>query len=353
MKKAYLTLSMCMVLVLLIVSGCNGEKEASENENGDQGQEEKVIRIAYNLPAEHATGVYFETLAKEIDKRTKNTSIHLKPKTFPNGQLFTDAELPDALMTGGVEIGQLNVGFMAGKKAEPLRTVDLPFLFSSWKAEWAAEDGQYGELYGKALKKMDLKLLGWPMYGTIEIYGNFPIKVPEDLKGKKMRAFGQGASLMLEELGASPVSMSSQEIYQAMERGTIDGYTTGPSSVVDRSLNEVTKYGTNMTMMYIPFQGVANQAWWTSLPSDVQDAVLSSTRVAQKASRTAAKNNNEEYKKQLEEDGVDLYTPTPEEYQKWVEASSGRIEAYIEKNGEIGKQLMKAVEKANKKFPGN
>src|SRR3546814_21140107 len=69
-----------------------------------------IIRIAYNLPKDHATGLYFETLAKEIDKLTAPTALHLKPRTFPNGQLYNDTQLPDAVSTGAVEkIGRAHV----------------------------------------------------------------------------------------------------------------------------------------------------------------------------------------------------------------------------------------------------
>lgn len=110
--------------------------------------------------------------------------------------------------TGAVEIGQLNVGFLAGKEAEPLRIIDLPFLYQSREAEWEAEDGEF----------VNMKMIGWAQYGTVDFYANQPIQLPEDLHGLKMRGFGKGSSLMLQEHGA------------------IDGYSTGPSSVVDRGL---------------------------------------------------------------------------------------------------------------------
>jgi TRAP-type C4-dicarboxylate transport system substrate-binding protein len=50
-----------------------------------RAQDQQIIKIAYNLPEHHATGTYFETLAKEIDQRTQATSLHLKPQTFPDG----------------------------------------------------------------------------------------------------------------------------------------------------------------------------------------------------------------------------------------------------------------------------
>lgn len=336
-----------MLVVLTILAGCNKETDTTVNADSTGNQETQEIRIAYNLPKEHATGLFFEVLAEEIEKKTKDTSIHLIPSTFPNGQLYNDTQLPDALVNGGAQIGQITTGFLAGGEAAPLQITDLPFLFNSWESMWSAEDGEYGDIFNTQFEKLGMKLVGWPAYGTLELYGNEPIKVPKDVSGLIMRGFGQGASLMLEELGASPISMSSQEIYQALEHGTIDGYTTGPSSAIDRSLYEVTKYGTDMTVLYMSFQGAANLDWWESLPEDVQKAVNEASEIAQEQSRKAAMEGDTKYKEQLTEHGVEQYTPTDAELKLWQEAASNRHDAYVESSGEVGAKLLELVEEAN------
>lgn len=345
MKKL---LFVCLIL-LTILAGCGKDNGSVAKADNTKGQKAQPVKIAYNLPKEHPAGVYFEVLAEEIEKKTKDTSIQLNPSTFPNGQLYNDTQLPDALATGGVQIGQISTGFLAGGEAEPLQVIDLPFLFDSWESMWAAEDGGFGDIFDAQFEKLGMKLVGWPSYGTVELYGSKPIKVPNDVSGQIMRGFGQGASLMLQELGASPVSMSSQEIYQALEHGAIDGYTTGPSSVVDRSLFEVTKHGTNMSLLHLSFQGATNLKWWESLPEDVQNAIEEASKIAQEASRKAAKEKDSIYKEELIAQGVELYTPTESEMALWKEAASNRYKAYLDSSGEVGKSLLELVEEANER----
>jgi C4-dicarboxylate-binding protein DctP len=335
---------------LLILAGCGQSSKTSSNQE-ESAQKELDVRISYNLPAEHATGIYFEELAKEIAKNTANTSIKLNPKTYPNGQLYNDQQLPDAVSNGVVEIGQLNVGFLGGEEAESLRIVDLPFLFNSSEAQWEAEDGEYSELFNQQLEKYNMKMIGYAQYGTVEFYGNKPIKLPKDLKGLKIRAFGKGSSLTIQHLGASPVSMSSQEVYQAMDHGTIDGFSTGSSSVVDRGLYEVTNYGTDMQMNFLSFQAVTNMNWWNNLPEDVQNAVMEASKTAQKASREKAKNDTEHYTQQLIDNGVELYKPSAEEREMWVEAVQADYDNYLKKAGDMGKRLYEAAQKANQNHP--
>lgn len=319
-----------------------------------RAQSEQVIKIAYNLPEHHATGTYFEVLAKEIAARTADTSVKLVPQTFPDGQLYNDTQLPDAISTGATHIGQVNLGFMAGRDAELLRIWAMPFLYETWEAEWAAEDSAVMRTaFATQLAKYDHEMLGWMAYGTVEIYSNSPVRVPVDMKGLKMRSFGLDATQLLSLLGASPVTMSSQEIYQAMQRGTIDGCLTGPSSVLSRKLTEVTKYGTNIAMVRLPFVGSASKMWWETLPKDVQAAVSAAAQVAQTASREQGKADNDAIAEKLRAEGVEITEATVEELKLWSEASKPLLEDYKSKTGDAGAELLAAIAAANAAHPAS
>lgn len=71
------------------------------------------------------------------------------------------------------------------------------------------------------------------------IYLKKPIQTLDDFKGKKIRATPTYVPLV-EGLGASPVIMPPGEIYTAMERGVVDGYTWPSIGVEGMKLYEVT-----------------------------------------------------------------------------------------------------------------
>lgn len=60
----------------------------------------------------------------------------------------------------------------------------------------------------------------------------------DDLAGKKIRGFGAMADL-IREMGAVPISMSTNDMYEGLERGTIDCATHSITSQRTRSLGEV------------------------------------------------------------------------------------------------------------------
>lgn len=312
---------------------------------------EATIRIAYNLPKDHATGLYFETLAAEIEKLTAKTPLKIKARTFPNGQLYSDTQLPDAVSTGAVEIGQMNIGFINGPDAEPLRIWGLPFLYNSWDALWAVEDNPvFKGTFDRQFSKFDMRMLGWVQYGTVEFYANKPIKLPASMKGLRLRAFGVDTSLLIQDLGGSPVSLSSQEMYQAVQRGTIDGFITGPTSVYSRKLYEVTKNGTAIAVNYLSFMATANAKWLAGLPEETRAAVIQASSIAQTTARNRAKDDDRVAREQLAKVGVTTPQLTTAERQQWVDASQKRYQEYRNKAGATGAQLLEIVAAANKKF---
>lgn len=319
---------------------------------GAQAQPVQQVKIAHNLPEHHATGTFFSVLAREIEARTQNTSVKLAPQVFPDGQLYTDAQLPDALSTGAVHIGQVNLGFMAGPDAEALRVWAIPFLYETWEASWAAEDSPaFRDLFSRQLRVYDHEMLGWAAYGSVEIYSNKPVRMPGDVQGMRLRSFGLDATEYLNDIGAAPVTMSSQEIYQAMQRHTIDGFASGPSSVLSRSLHEVTTYGTNVALSRLTFVASASSMWWDTLPEDVQQAIRDAAAVAQTEAREQMRADADRELAELREKGLEIADPTPEEIAAWIESAAARRAAYVERVGADAEPIMAAIDQANAQFP--
>lgn len=315
-------------------------------------QTEMQVRIVYNLPKDHATGKFFETLATEIAARTAKTSVRLVPQTFPDGQLVNDVQTPDALSLGAVEIGQINLGFMVGPDADLLRIWALPFLYETWEAEWAAEDNaEFRAVFDRQLKKYSIQMLGWAQYGSVELYANKPIATPADIKGLRLRGFGADSTKLLRTLGAAPVTMSSQEVYQGMQRGAIDGYSTGPSSVLDRKLHEVTKFGTSMGLAYIPFVAGASGTWWSTLPADAQKAVIEAAEAAQRIGRESAKTDALRVESDLAAKGMTLHKIVGAERELWTQAAATIKKEYQDKNGATGARMLEIAGEASRRFP--
>ena len=108
---------------------------------------------------------------------------------------------------------------------------------------WFEVEGR--ELVNKWYKQMGYKFLNvGGLHGLPEgwIHLNKPLKGPQDLKGLKMRASGDGG-IVLSRMGVGTVFMPLGEIFENMKRGVIDAYECScPAFDYDMALYEAGKY---------------------------------------------------------------------------------------------------------------
>jgi TRAP-type mannitol/chloroaromatic compound transport system substrate-binding protein len=101
------------------------------------------------------------------------------------------------------------------------------------------------------------------------------IKTPKDFEGLKIRTAGFGGKVLL-KLGAVPQQIPGGEIYQSMERGTIDACEwVGPYDDEKLGFNKVAKYYYTPGVMELEANNVlmVNKTAWAALPPRYQAAL--------------------------------------------------------------------------------
>ena len=101
-----------------------------------------------------------------------------------------------------------------------------------------------------------------------------PVSSVNDLKGLKLRAAGGAASNYLLAWGATPIQLTPGDIFQAVERGTIDGYVFDYSGIVSFSLQDVTANYTDMPVFLGPYYLLMNKSSFEGLPADLRQILL-------------------------------------------------------------------------------
>ncbi|WP_051548237.1 C4-dicarboxylate TRAP transporter substrate-binding protein [Sneathiella glossodoripedis] len=94
-----------------------------------------------------------------------------------------------------------------------------------------------------------------------------PVKTLADLKGKRLRTAGAAMSRWAEEIGAVPVNIPSSEMYQGVEKGTLDCAVNVANDLKSRSLWDVAKH-TTMAPLGLYWSGpmwAFNQSYWNDL----------------------------------------------------------------------------------------
>lgn len=111
----------------------------------------------------------------------------------------------------------------------------------AWEAMWGDPNYQIGEIVQEAAHENNLHWAGWTSQGPNSIFTKFPINSMEDLEGKKLRAGGPQA-IFLETMGGTPVSLGGDEIYTAIDLGTIEGTMWDTGGISSMKFHEVIDY---------------------------------------------------------------------------------------------------------------
>lgn len=206
-------------------------------------------------------------IVRQLEKLSQG---RIKIQYYWSHSLVPTKQIMDAVQKGVADIAFINPNYQPGKM--PLLTVtSLPAT--------GATDMAYTSKALQGLMKMpavkaeldalNMRYLGPLTNDSYGVWSKKEVRNLEGLKGLKLRAIGMQANLLY-ALGGVPVSLGPTEIYQAIQKGTLDGALGNPSFAFGYKWPEVTHY-----YYHIPFGGlgqfvVINKSSWAKIPPDLQ-----------------------------------------------------------------------------------
>lgn len=303
----------------------------------------KVIRVTLQLPITHHLGQNLTAFKEEVERETKG---EIKVEIYPASQLYKDSEVPQAVSSGGVEMGVASLAMFAGT-IPAVDIFEVPFSFPTWDlvTKATAPGSPIRGPLDEAILKTGARVLWWQAYGgTILLSKGKPIVTPADMKDKKVRVFGKTLGEFVKSVGGVPASISGSEQILAYQRGTVDAGMTGVTAVDARKLYQVMDYLTVTNHADIEFIVLINEKTWQGL-TDAERAVMTKA-----ARRVETELRNEMGK--LEQDSfnnvrdkIKIIELTPEQVKDWQKSTSSVIDTFIKSSGPLGKQLVEAAEK--------
>lgn len=212
-----------------------------------------------------------EPWAKGIEEASGG---RVKIELFPAMSLGgTPPELISQVRDGVVDIVWTVNGYTAGQFPRS-EVFELPFILTNNPAAanlalYDMFDDHLAEEY-KGVKVLFLHVHAGQGIHTVKD----EIRKPEDFAGKKIRIPTRTGAWLIEQLGASPVSMPVPDLPQALSKGVVDGAFIPWEIIPPLQLQEQTEYqieGADKTRFGTTvFQVSMNQAKWDSLPEDIQ-----------------------------------------------------------------------------------
>jgi TRAP-type C4-dicarboxylate transport system substrate-binding protein len=200
--------------------------------------------------------------------------------------------------------------------------LDMPGYDAIWRG--------FAEIAGEFPATKPLAL--WTSEPNILIMKDKVIKTPADLAGLKIRVAGSTMAEVATALGATPVQMPINQVYNAMQTGLIDGVITGASTLSDFKLEEVaSSYTLGANIGRGSFFAVMNLAKYDGLSAENKaaiDAIAGAplSKSAEEAWLVTAAAAMEAARKTGDNTIVDL---TPAGAKVFEDAVAGVVTAYV------------------------
>ncbi len=265
--------------------------------------------------------------ANEIE-RLSNGSITVN--VFPEHQLGGERDLMEGIQGGTVDLYIGSTG-MASNFIPEYKIFNLPFLFVSPEHTVAVLSGSIGERLSSFADKYGFKGMGIGGPGfRMPMNSKRPIKTPDDFKGLKFRCMEIPMHLATyRAFGASPVPIASPELYTALQLGTVDGNEQTPSITLTKGFAEIQDYYTVVPVLLNGDVFVMNPAKFDSLSKEQQEIVVKAAKVGVEALNNSFINEDQKAFSALSEAGMDIYQPTTEERQLFIDAAQAVWDEYL------------------------
>ena len=290
-------------------------------------QETTLIFATVNPPSAHLTVNVLVPWAQRVNERGKGI-VRLDIRdglTLANlGNAY------DRVLTDVVQIAW-GTHSAVGGKFRKTEVIALPFV-----APVSAEEGSVAlwRLYKAGMLDSDYDEVV-PLYlcqiANSGVQFSKPPKTLDTLAGYKMIVSGRIPGLSATRLGATPASISLNEMYEAIQRGTVDGVFTGWTAFQPFKLAEVTTYHVDVSLSGASGYVFMSKKKWETLSPAVRRVLEENSGEAQsKAFGGFWDRIAEETKAALKKDPKHtVVSLSPEQQKKWQEAITPVVAEWV------------------------
>lgn len=286
-------------------------------------------------------------VAEIVADHVAEADVDLKIDIFPSKSLFKPREQYKPLSRGQLDMSVFPLSYAGGQRPAYNLTL-MPGLVKNHDHAARLNTSDFMKEIEKQMAEDDVMVL---VHGYLA--GGFVgkdkcITSPADAEGLQMRAAGKAFEQMLAGAGASIASMASSELYQAIDKGILQGANTSSSSFVSYRIYEQVKCYTPagdvaLWFMYQPM--LMNKSTFDGLNEKQQAALMAGAKKAEAFYLEEAKKADAASVAEFEKNGVEIKEMTVEEFNAWRDlAKETAYKQFVESYADGQKLLDLALE---------
>jgi C4-dicarboxylate-binding protein DctP len=325
--------------IVLLLAGLLGTSPAFS-------QEPIVIKFSHVVTSDAPKGKaaeYFKQLAE------KATEGKVRVEIYPNSVLYKDREELEALQLGAVQMLAPAVAKFGPLGIKEFEVFDLPYLFPNKQALRRVKQGAVGKMLLKKLRAKGLTGLAYWDNGFKLMSANKPLRMPSDFTGLRMRIQDSRVlDAQMRALGAIPEVMIFSDVYEALQKGVMDGTENPASNLYTQRMHHVQKHVTVSNHGYLGYAVIVNTKFWNGLPSDIRDELEDAMRQASLYADRVAEEENAKALEAVRRSGkTTVHILTPAEEAAW---RARLLPVHAEMEARIGKDVVNAVKRETRRL---
>ena len=294
------------------------------------------------------TGPWGEAAVKFADLLKERTQGRINVVNYFDGRLFAGKQTTEfKLLDQGVADFAMGSTINWSPQVKELNLFSMPFLFPSYKALDAVEEGEPGQRLWKLIEAKGVIPLAWGENGFRDLTNSKrAVHTPQDLDRLKVRVVGSPIFMQtFRALGANPVNMNWSKAQTALQQGTVDGQENPVVSViVPYKLWTVQKHITLWRYAIDPLILAVSKITWDGLTVADREIVKKTAvevMARQKEGARAGLDGSTEAVDLLKKNGMEVVTLSKDE----VAAFRARTKPVYDKwAGVVGAELVKSAE---------
>ncbi|MEV8468879.1 TRAP transporter substrate-binding protein [Fluviibacterium sp. DFM31] len=230
---------------------------------------ETTLKMSHFVPT--AIGLhtdFMEPWARDLEACSNGeVTVEIHPAGSALGNITKQF---DQVRAGVTDISFGHTGIPRGRFPRT-SLIELPFVAKSANASSFA----LWNLSGTLLKPEypGVHMLGMMAHNPGVIHTTKPVNDLSDLAGLRIRTPNPAISEVLKHYGAEPIGLPPGQIYENLQKGTLDGLTIDWTGIGAYKLGEVVSYHYDIPLYTVGFFFAMNQRTYDGLPENVRACV--------------------------------------------------------------------------------
>lgn len=299
MKKRILSLFL-IAAMLCPLAACGPKTDDNAAADGDP----IVFKLAM---VDNETTNFYKGAMKIAEEVSLATDGKIQIEVVPGGTLGGERDTVELAMNGDLDIATAANSVLTNWIPE-MSILDQAYLWTNADQAHAAVDGKVGELINAKAQELGIHVIGYMESGFRSTFSTTPIDTPADFKGVKIRTMQNEYHMAaFESFGAMPTPMSFNEVFTALQQGSINAAENAVSSCLTNGYYEVTKHVTFTEHAFVYILLCMSDDAWNKIPAELQEPFLEGVKKGYQAQREYLAQANEESIEELKKLGVTFH----------------------------------------------